>query len=78
MASVKNGKEVNKKCPKVLKMIKKNKFSKGNVKKHAGGGQKINILLTELEKYKNDQNKIIVFTDRFFYFFLIIKFNIKI
>jgi hypothetical protein len=37
----------------------------GNVKLHSGGGQKINFLVNELEKYKNDEKKIIAFTDRF-------------
>lgn len=37
----------------------------GNIKKNTGGGQKINILVKELEKYKNDEHKIIVFTDSY-------------
>ena len=30
----------------------------------AGGGQKVNLLKKELEKYKADDNLIIMFTDR--------------
>lgn len=37
----------------------------GNVDVEAGGGQKINILVRELEKFKNDDKKVILFTDRF-------------
>ena len=36
----------------------------GDVKLHTGGGQKVNILKRELEKYKNDEDKVILFTDR--------------
>ena len=36
----------------------------GDVKLHTGGGQKINILKRELEKHKNDEDLIILFTDR--------------
>jgi hypothetical protein len=36
----------------------------GNVKLHTGGGQKVNILKKELQKYKDDEDKIILFTDR--------------
>jgi hypothetical protein len=34
------------------------------VKKYAGGGHKVNILLRELEKYKDDEKKVLLFTDR--------------
>jgi hypothetical protein len=36
----------------------------GNTKINPGGGQKVNILVRELEKYKNDKDKIIIFSDR--------------
>lgn len=36
----------------------------GDVKLYAGGGQKVNILVRELEKYKNEEKKVIIFTDR--------------
>ena len=36
----------------------------GNIKLHAGGGQKVNFLVSGLEKYKDDQEKVIIFTDR--------------
>lgn len=36
----------------------------GDIKNTAGGGQKVNILKKELEKYKNDETTILVFTDR--------------
>jgi hypothetical protein len=36
----------------------------GNVLELPGGGQKINILVRELEKYKDDEKKVILFTDR--------------
>jgi hypothetical protein len=44
----------------------------GDVKRFTGGGQKVNILVRDLEKYKNNEKKIILFTDRyvFFKFFL--------
>ena len=35
------------------------------MKRAAGGGQKINILLRELKKYKDETKKIILFTDRY-------------
>jgi hypothetical protein len=39
--------------------------------KWIGGGQKINLVLKELENYKNDLNKIILITDRYsFYLYL--------
>lgn len=41
------------------------KWEGGNVKKYRGGGQKINIMKKELEKYKDQKDKIIIFTDRF-------------
>ncbi|XP_043198093.1 procollagen-lysine,2-oxoglutarate 5-dioxygenase 1-like isoform X1 [Amphibalanus amphitrite] len=37
----------------------------GDVKRFAGGGHKINILKAELAKYKDDKNKIIMFTDAY-------------
>ena len=37
----------------------------GDVKRFAGGGHKINILRAELQKYKDDKNKIIMFTDAY-------------
>ncbi len=36
----------------------------GNIKVSAGGGQKINILKRDIEKYKNDKDTIFIFTDR--------------
>lgn len=36
----------------------------GNVVKFAGGGYKINLLKKALEEYRNDEKKIILFTDR--------------
>lgn len=36
----------------------------GDVNLFAGGGQKVNILLKELEKYKSNEKQIILFTDR--------------
>ena len=36
----------------------------GNMKTSAGGGQKVNILTKELEKYKADTETILMFTDR--------------
>jgi hypothetical protein len=33
--------------------------------KWIGGGQKINLVLRELEKYKDDLNKVILITDRY-------------
>ena len=36
----------------------------GDVKKYSGGGHKVNILVRELYKYRNDENKILLFTDR--------------
>lgn len=35
----------------------------GNVKLHTGGGQKVNFLKNALEKYKDDENKVVLFTD---------------
>ena len=40
------------------------KWTGGDVKMHTGGGQKVNILKKELEKFKDDEDKIILFTDR--------------
>ena len=37
----------------------------GDVKKSTGGAQKINILKKELEKYKDDVDKVLLFTDRY-------------
>ena len=37
----------------------------GNVKTSAGGGYKVNLLKKALEDYKDDDQKIIIFTDRF-------------
>lgn len=37
---------------------------KGGSMKSTGGGQKINLFREEVEKYKNDHEKIIIFTDR--------------
>ncbi|MPC83153.1 Procollagen-lysine,2-oxoglutarate 5-dioxygenase 3 [Portunus trituberculatus] len=36
----------------------------GNMENNMGGGHKINLLKSELYKYKDDENKIIMFTDR--------------
>ena len=43
------------------------KWNGGDVKLTTGGGQKVNILVKELEKYKDDKNKVILFTDRYIY-----------
>jgi hypothetical protein len=37
----------------------------GNVRVSPGGGQKINLVKAELEKYKDDKEKVILFTDRY-------------
>lgn len=37
----------------------------GDVKRFAGGGHKVNLLKAELEKHKEDKNKIIMFTDSY-------------
>ncbi len=37
----------------------------GNTKTNPGGGQKVNILKRELEKYKEDKDRIILFSDRY-------------
>ncbi|XP_065349170.1 multifunctional procollagen lysine hydroxylase and glycosyltransferase LH3 isoform X2 [Cloeon dipterum] len=37
---------------------------------YAGGGQKVELLKNELEKYKNDKNKIVLFTDSYDVIFL--------
>jgi len=34
------------------------------MKRSAGGGQKVNILVRELDKFKNDDQTILLFTDR--------------
>ena len=36
----------------------------GYIARYAGGGQKINLLREALEPYKDDKNRIIIFTDR--------------
>lgn len=36
----------------------------GDMEVGLGGGQKINLLKEELVKYKDDTNKVIMFTDR--------------
>ena len=40
------------------------KWEGGNVRRFAGGGQKINLLKKELIKHKDNADKIIMFTDR--------------
>ena len=40
------------------------KWRGGDMKRSAGGGQKVNILIRELDKYKNDNTTILLFTDR--------------
>ena len=35
------------------------------MRRSAGGGQKVNILARELAKYKNDNETILMFTDRY-------------
>ncbi|KAK3866303.1 hypothetical protein Pcinc_028164 [Petrolisthes cinctipes] len=37
----------------------------GDMTNDVGGGQKVNILKQELEKYKDDKNKVIIFTDSY-------------
>lgn len=36
----------------------------GDIKNSIGGGQKVNILKKELEKFKDDKETILIFTDR--------------
>ena len=36
----------------------------GDVMRYAGGGQKVRFLQTELEKYKDNSEQIILFSDR--------------
>ena len=36
----------------------------GNVRRYAGGGHKINLLKKALREFKDDNEKIIIFTDR--------------
>ena len=43
------------------------KWNGGDVKLTTGGGQKVNILVRELEKYKDDKSKVILFTDRYIF-----------
>lgn len=40
------------------------KWNGGNMKTGTGGGQKVNILAKELEKYKFDDETVLLFTDR--------------
>ncbi len=40
----------------------------GDVTRYAGGGQKVLLLREELEKYKNDDDKILLFSDRCSYY----------
>ena len=37
----------------------------GDVANYAGGGQKVRFLRKELEKYKDDKDQILMFTDRY-------------
>lgn len=39
----------------------------GNMSDGPGGGYKINLLREALEDYRNDEKKIVLFTDRFVY-----------
>ncbi|KAJ9584650.1 hypothetical protein L9F63_021012, partial [Diploptera punctata] len=39
------------------------KWEGGNVRRYAGGGQKINLLKKELDNHKENADKIIMFTD---------------
>lgn len=41
----------------------------GDVRKYAGGGQKVRLLKKALEPYKDDLDKIVLFTDRWVFFF---------
>lgn len=36
----------------------------GNIKLYAGGGQKINILKKNILKYRDDENLVLLITDR--------------
>lgn len=36
----------------------------GPIEIHGGGGYKINLFRDALEPYKNDENKLVIFTDR--------------
>lgn len=36
----------------------------GDVKRYAGGGQKVNLLRDALKQFKDDSEKIVLFTDR--------------
>lgn len=40
------------------------KWEGGNMESSLGGGHKVNLLKEELVKYKDDTNKVIMFTDR--------------
>lgn len=40
----------------------------GDVANGPGGGHKINILKDALKEYKNDENTVVMFTDRLFLF----------
>ena len=44
----------------------------GDVARGPGGGHKINILKTALKEYKNDENAVIMFTDRYFVQFFVL------
>ncbi|XP_051170331.1 procollagen-lysine,2-oxoglutarate 5-dioxygenase isoform X2 [Leptopilina boulardi] len=46
------------------------KWTGGDVQRFAGGGQKLNLLKNALEKYKEDTNKIMIFTDGYDVIFL--------
>lgn len=37
----------------------------GNVKKYSGGGQKVNLLKEALKEYQDDEQRIVIFTDRY-------------
>lgn len=41
------------------------KWKGGDVRSHAGGGHKVNLLKKELLEHKDDTGKIIMFTDRY-------------
>lgn len=50
--------------PKVLGM---DQPWRGGFMEHPGGGYKINLLLEALEPHKDDESKIAIFTDRYFF-----------
>ena len=40
------------------------KWTGGNVRQYMGGGKKVNLFKNSLKKYQDDDDRIILFTDR--------------